>query len=284
MSGGTGDSTSTIGPLLQEARTAKGLTIEAAAAASKVPLSYIRLMEQEQFHLVPDPLYLTRFLKDYATFLGLDPKRVEAQLKDQISSARVSGLSHPVSSIGSRIDLRRLALYLLPAAAVIPLIFIGLSLFSGPPPTMPPAQTTPVLPSPETTAPPPEGLTVTQPSPQATPVGAEQPRGVAPAHPITDPAVQQPQSPSPRYRLLAEAKKTTWLGVSADGAPRREILLRSGETAQWSANNRFIVTIGNPRGVALSLNGRPVSLQGEPGQVIRNLALPGNGEPPLARQ
>ena len=285
MSSGTGDSTSTIGPLLQEARTAKGLTIEAAAAASKVPLSYVRLMEQEQFHLVPDLLYLTRFLKDYATFLGLDPKRVETQLKDQFNSARVDGLSHPVSSIGSRIELRRLALYLLPAVAVIPLIFIGLSLFSGPPPTMPPVQTRPLLPSTETTAPPQEGLAVTQPTPpQVTPAGAEQPRGVAPAHPITTPAVQQPQSPSPRYRLLAEAKNTTWLGVSTDGAPRRGALLRPGETAQWSANTGFVVTIGNSKGVALSLNGRPIPLKEEPGHVIRNLALPGNGGPPLAGQ
>ena len=284
MSSVAGDSTSTIGPLLREARTAKGLTIEAAAAASKVPLSFVRLMEQEQFHLVADPLYLIRFLREYATFLGLDPKRVEAQLKDQASSARVSGLSHPASSIGSRIDLRRLAMYLLPAVAVIPLIFIGLSLFSGPAPTMPPAQTAPPLPSAETAAPPPEGLTATQPSPQATSVGAEQPKGVTTARQIAAPAAQEPQGPPPRYRLQAEAKATTWVAVAADGAPRKEALLRPGEISQWSANNGFIVTIGNPGGVAISLNGRPISLKGEPGQVIRNLALPGNGELPLAGQ
>lgn len=266
MSDDTGDPTRTIGPILQEARTAKGLTIEAAAAASKVPLSYVRLMEQEQFHLVPDPLYLVRFLTEYATFLSLDPKQVEAQMKEQVNSARVSEPSHSVSSTGSQIDLRRLLIYLLPAAAVIPLIFIGLSLFSGSPPTMPPAQTTP-LPSAETATPPTGGLTAAPPSPQA-----------------TAPQAQEPQSPPSRYRLRAEAQEMTWLAVSADGAPRREILLRAGETAQWSANNRFTITIGNPRGVALSLNGRPVSLKGEPGQVIRDLALPGNGEPPLAGQ
>jgi cytoskeletal protein RodZ len=266
MSDDTGDSTKTIGPILQEARTAKSLTIEAAAAASKVPLSYVRLMEQEQFYLVPDPLYLIRFLTEYATFLGLDPKQVEAQLKEQVNSARVSESSHSVSSTGSQIDLRRLLIYLLPAAAVIPLIFIGLSLFSGSPPPMPPAQTTP-LPSAETTTPPTEGLPAAPPSLQT-----------------TAPQVQEPQGPPSRYRLRAEAQAMTWLAVSADGAPRREVLLRAGETAQWSANNRFTVTIGNPRGVALSLNGRPVSLKGEPDQVIRDLALPGDGGPPLAGQ
>src|SRR5574337_772951 len=178
MSGGTGDATSTIGPLLQGARTAKGLTIEAAAAGSKVPLSFVRLMEQEQFHLVPDSLYLTRFLTEYAAFLGLDPKQLLTQLKDQVNAARVSQLSHSVPPIGARVDLRRILMYLLPAAATIPLIFIGLSLFSGPPPTTPPAQTTAPPPSAETTTPLPEGLTTTQPGPQATSISAEQPRGV----------------------------------------------------------------------------------------------------------
>lgn len=278
-SSGTGEPTKTIGPILQEARTAKGLTLDAAAAASKVPLSFVRLLEQEQFHLVPDSLYLTRFLTEYAAFLGLDAKQLLAQLKGQMDSARMRELSHATPSIGSGIDLRRLLIYLLPAVALIPLIFIGLSLFSGPPPI----QTISTLPSAETGTPPPEGLIATQPGPQVTPLSAEQPRELAPAYPMNT-LPQEPRSPSPRYRLRAEAKETTWLGVSADGAPRRGVLLHSGETSEWSANNGFIVTLGNSEGVVLSLNGRSVSLKREPGRVIRNLALPEGGGAPLSGQ
>lgn len=278
MGGPEGNPTITIGQLLQDARTAKGLTIEAAAAASKVPLSFVRLMEQEQFHLVPDPLYLIRFMTEYCAFLGLDPKQVEAQWKDQAHSAGVSGLSHPVPSIGSRIDLRRLFVYLVPAVVAIPLIFIGLSLLSGRSPAPP-------LESQQTAEPTPEAGTATLlPGPQAAAVGAGQPEGMNPASPLTDPAVQRPQGPPPRYALKAEAKETTWIGVSADGAPRRQALLRPGETASWSANNGFVVTIGNSGGVALMLNGRPVPLKGARGQVIQNLALPENGGLPLAGQ
>lgn len=276
-----GDSTGTIGPLLQKARAAKGLSIEAAAAASKVPLSYVRLMEQEQFHLVPDPLYLTRFLMDYAAFLGLDPKPVEAQLRGQVSSIGVAGLSHPVPSPGLRIDLRRLAMYLLPAVAVIPLIFIGLSLWSGPPPAVPPTRQPELAESQETAASLPEAVTAIPPSSQLPSLSAGRPEELPPTHPVTGPTVQEPQGPPPRYRLRAEAKDTTWLAVSADGAPDRKALLRPGETASWWANNGFIVTIGNSGGVTLSLNGRPISLKGARGQVIRNLALPANDGPPL---
>lgn len=284
MSGNAGDSTRTIGPILQEARTAKGLTIEAAAGASKVPLSYVRLMEQEQFHLVPDSVYLTRFLTEYAVFLGLDPKRLLAQLKQQMDMVRTGGPSHSVSLMGSQIDLRRLLIYLLPAAAVIPLIFIGLSLFPDSPPTTPPTQTT-LLPSAETGKTPSESLTGAQGGPQATPSDAEQPTGVTPAKPTNATAIREPQGPPARYRLRADAKETTWLAVSVDGAPQREaLLLHPGKTAQWSANNKFTVTIGNPRGITLSLNNRVIALKGEPGQVIRDLVLPADGEPPPAGQ
>jgi cytoskeletal protein RodZ len=284
MGSAADNSTITIGPLLQEARTAKGFTIEAAAAASKVPLSFIRLMEQEQFHLVPDPLYLIRFLTEYATFLGLDPKQAAAQMKDQVNATRVSELPHPVPSIGSQIDLRRLAMYLLPAVVAIPLIFIGLSLLSGRPPASPPAPQPELSESQSTAVPLPESATAVPPSSQAPSLNSGQPEGVNPASPLTDPATQRFQGPPPRYRLKAEAKETTWLGVSADGAPRKGVLLRSGETAQWSANDGFVVTIGNSGGVALLLNGRPILLKGARGQVIQNLALPESSGPPLAGQ
>ena len=284
MSDSADDSAKTIGPILQEARTTKGLTIEAAAAASKVPLSFVRLMEQEQFHLVPDSLYLTRFLTDYASFLSLDPKQLSVQLKGQMDAARMREPSHPASLIGSQIDARRLLIYLLPAAAVIPLIFIVLSLFSGPSPTVPPAQTIPALPQAETGATLPESPNAAQPLPQTAPVSAEPSKEAAPAHPITATPIQEPQSTPSRYQLRAEAKVTTWLAVAADGAPRKQALLRPGETAHWTANDRFTVTIGNSEGVVLTLNGRPIALKGGPGLVIKNLVLPGDGERPFAGQ
>ena len=74
MDSGAGSTEVTVGQLLKEARSAKGLTIEAAAVSSKVPLSVVRLMEEEQFHLLPDPLYVLRFLLEYSVALGLDPK------------------------------------------------------------------------------------------------------------------------------------------------------------------------------------------------------------------
>lgn len=280
----TDSSVKTIGPILQEARTAKDLTIEAAAAASKVPLSFVRLLEQEQFHLVPDSLYLTRFLTEYAAFLGLDSKQLLAQLKAQVDSSRVREVPHPSSSIGAHLDTRRLLIYLLPAAAVIPLIFIGLSLFSGPQPTTPPVQQSDAPLSQETVAPTPEAMTVVPSVPQAASPGQGQPMASTPTQQqAIAPQTPQPQPQPARYTLRAEAKDTTWISLSADGTPWKGVLMRPGETLQWSANNRFVVTIGNIKGVAVSLNGRPIALKGDSGLVIRNLVLPTEGAPPAGQ-
>ena len=117
MDSGASGPKETIGRLLQDARSAKGLTMEAAAAGSKVSLSFVRLMEQEQFHLIPDPSYIIRFLREYSAFLGLDAKQVEALFRRQVTPARAIAPLQGAVSLSSRIQPRRLLLYLLPAVA-----------------------------------------------------------------------------------------------------------------------------------------------------------------------
>ena len=258
-----GSAEATVGQLLKEARSARGLTIEAAAAASKIPLHLARLMEEQQFHLLPDPFYVIRFLRDYSVALGLDPKQVETRFRRQVHPPRSSAPLQPPSSIGSRIPVRRLLLYLLPAAAAVPLIFIVLSLFSGRSPA-PPASQEPQPPQPQ------------EVSPQPSQVGPAPP---PPGPQEASPGALAPQSQPSRYTLRAEAKETTWLAVSVDGSARREVLLRAGGAAQWSASKGFVVTIGNAEGIALSLNGKLVTLTGGPNRVVQDLTLPGDAGP-----
>ncbi len=266
MSSGTGSETIPIGRLLQEARSAKGLTIEAAAAASKVSLPFVRLMEEEQFHLIPDPMYILRFLSEYSTSLGLDPKQVETQFRRQMKSPMASAPPQAAALTGSRINVRRLLLYLVPAAAAIPLMFIVLSLFSGRPPELPSSGRPPQFPSPQETAPqPPPGGGVDPSSPQEPPLAAAAAKGPNPAQPVAALGAGESQPEPSRYTLKAEAKETTWLAMSADGAARQQAVLRPGEVAQWSADKGFVVTIGNSGGIALSLNGKPVTLERGPG-------------------
>ncbi|MCI0410649.1 MAG: DUF4115 domain-containing protein [Acidobacteria bacterium] len=283
MDEGAGSTEITVGQLLKEARSAKSLTVEAAAISSKVPLYLVRLMEEEQFHLLPDPFYVMRFLLEYSGALGLDPKQVETRFRRQVHLPRSSAPLQPLASIGSRIQLRRLLLYLLPAAAAAPLILIMLSLFSGRAPDLPPPREPQSPPLQEVASPPAQVGQTPSTSPQGVSPGAERPAREQPTQPVTAPDVLAPRSQPSRYTLRAEAKETAWLAVSVDGTARREVVLQAGSAAEWSANKGFVVTIGNARGIALSLNGKLVPLTGDRNRVIQDLTLPGDGKPGMTR-
>ncbi len=69
-----------ISLLLKRRREAKGLSLQATAAATRVPLRYLRHIEGDgPPDLLSDELYLVPFLRTYATFLDLDPSSAVAE-------------------------------------------------------------------------------------------------------------------------------------------------------------------------------------------------------------
>src|SRR5262249_4383397 len=73
--------------------------------------------------------------------------------------------------------------------------------------------------------------------------------------------------------LQATAVADTWLRVEIDGDKRHTLLLTSGKSVQWEANERFRLTIGNVRGTRLALNGQEIALQAGRGNVMRDFLL-----------
>jgi hypothetical protein len=79
------------------------------------------------------------------------------------------------------------------------------------------------------------------------------------------------------HLLRVQAREPTWIQVTIDGHLAKDLLLQPGQTAEWSAQTGFTVTLGNAGGVALTLNGHDLPALGKSGQVIRNLRLPSQG-------
>ncbi len=66
--------------LLKHRREAKGLSLQATAAATRVPLRYLRHLEGDgPPDILSDELYLVPFLRTYATFLDLDASSAVAE-------------------------------------------------------------------------------------------------------------------------------------------------------------------------------------------------------------
>jgi transcriptional regulator with XRE-family HTH domain len=64
---------SPLGETLRRARQARGVTVEDAQRATRIPRRYLEALEEENFALLPAPVYARGFLRSYSGYLGLDP-------------------------------------------------------------------------------------------------------------------------------------------------------------------------------------------------------------------
>ncbi|HYB42509.1 MAG TPA: RodZ domain-containing protein, partial [Candidatus Methylomirabilis sp.] len=101
------------------------------------------------------------------------------------------------------------------------------------------------------------------------------------AMPVPAPVHEPPLAPAggpadgaASQRLIVRAIEPTWLRIQSDDGRVAEELLAAGTTREWTAEKRFVLTIGNAGGVQIELNGRPMAPLGARGAVIRQLELP----------
>lgn len=64
---------SPLGETLRRARQSRGTTIEDAERVTRIPRKYLEALEQENYSILPAPVYARGFLRSYAGYLGLDP-------------------------------------------------------------------------------------------------------------------------------------------------------------------------------------------------------------------
>lgn len=81
-------------------------------------------------------------------------------------------------------------------------------------------------------------------------------------------------APKSAHSLYVKATEDTWIKIRIDDAAEPiDVLLRTGESVSWKADNNFSIIVGNAGGVALSLDGSPLGPLGKSGEVI-SLRLP----------
>ncbi len=62
-----------LGETLRRARLEKAITFEDAERVTRIPRKYLEALEQENFGILPAPVYARGFLRSYAGYLGLNP-------------------------------------------------------------------------------------------------------------------------------------------------------------------------------------------------------------------
>jgi cytoskeleton protein RodZ len=272
----------TLGLMLQERREARGLSREQAAEQSRVQLVFVRALEEDDYRLLPDGMYLGRFVWEYARFLGIDPEVAVATFRRQVRrQGEVTPLARSIPRLAT-VPWRQIGWATGALLAVLPLAFIILSLVGkegpGPPPDGPregdrSLGTAPGMP-PETGG------------ERGVPAEPRERSGSSPEQSVTfrEPAAIPPPGGrggddlgrTKRHVLVVRARELTWLAVQADGKESQETLLREGETVRWEADQGFTLTLGNAGGLDMTFDGRPVRPPGERGEVVRGFRLQGS--------
>ncbi len=230
-----------IGEQLRAAREARGISLEEAAAGTRIKRTYLEALEDEAFSLLPSPAHARGFLRRYARWLGLD----EAVLLSEWDGMATAVPPTRPSRMPSMFELTRiptrLALPWRPFAAIglAALLIMGVvSLIRGPWRArsigLPPAPTVTGAPS--------------IPSATATPASV---------------------AALPMLRLEVEASEHVWVRIQADGQVVYQGLLRPGETRAWEARSTLQLDTGNAAALQVRLNGRPEGPLGGRGEIVR---------------
>src|SRR5437763_12474709 len=70
-----------IGPTLRDARLRARIDMAAVEARTKIRAKYLRAMENEEWDMIPGPVYVKSFLRTYGDYLGLDSRMLVEEFK-----------------------------------------------------------------------------------------------------------------------------------------------------------------------------------------------------------
>lgn len=269
-------SATSLGGHLRALREAKGSSLEDMARSTRVGIRHLEALEEERLSDLPAPVFVRGFIRAYCSFLREAPDEAlghyEALAGERAAAQAANAPPRPRTTWAPGSVLMGLALLVILGIA---LVVINLSVkrtggtsvaapkmdvsasMSGP---VPAPQAVPVPAPAEAPRPAPA------PSPTATPL-AVRPAPAAPPAPARS-------APSGPHRLMIKAVDTTWIRVQPDEGRATEELLPAGASREWSAERRFLVTIGNAGGVEVALNGKTLPPLGPKGTVIQRLELP----------
>lgn len=257
-----------IGETLRKTREASGLDLQEIARTLKIRHEHLRAIEGNDFEKLPADVFTIGYIREYAKFLKIsaDPL-IEAYKEIRHMEDRTVEII-PESLPGKKIPVsRRMLLYLL----IITALITAVAFLTYSRPKTPAKETREIIAQPaaptgndekKLPAPQPEPVAVPaptpQPAPELKPAPASQPTSVA--------------APG-RYILRATAVENTWLRVDMDDGRREEMLMKSGESKEWTSQKGFSLWLGNAGGIRLILNNKDLGIPGLSGHTLR-LKLP----------
>ncbi|MFC1566576.1 helix-turn-helix domain-containing protein [bacterium] len=213
-----------LGELLKTARTKKNLTVEQVADKTRVRHSYIRAFESEIFDGLPADVYSKGFLKIYAEFLGLNQdEMVELYMKQRYPKPKMmQQVRQGPVDVAKTIDGKMILKEFHRRAKSKFMLLFGLFAVSFLIFSM-------VFPS--------KYLSYSMP------------------------VAKTPNYNDDILRIRVFAKQNTWVRVRLNNQIEYQGIIRKDKAKYWKVEDKdFKLKTGNPRGIAVSINGQYVNI------------------------
>jgi cytoskeletal protein RodZ len=237
-----------LGMRLAQLRQQQEISIEEVARATRIQPRLLRAIEEGNLDVLPEPVYIQSFLRQYAEALGLDGSEfaIAFPARFGLPELRPSWRSLPGA------QLRPVHLYLLYMFLIVSAVN-GLSYFLNR------SSTQAQLPEVQRLQPAP-GVVIGPVNPLQTP-----------ATPMNNVAAKPGAQKSVRVGLTLTSQ--SWVRVVADGKTEYEGVLSEGAQKTWVADKQVVVRAGNAGGVMVTYNDSQAKQLGQPG-AIEEMAFP----------
>jgi cytoskeleton protein RodZ len=285
-----------LGEWLRLRREDLGISLEQAEEQTRIRVRYLQALEAEDLEALPDPVVGRGFLRNYAAYLGLDPKQAIERYAHSGAPAQPEPLPVrraepftgefepvPLHEMPGWLSRRRWSLVVLAGLVLVALIAVGIwwtypNLIA----LLPRRQLDPTRTAVPTFTHQPAiaNLSTATHTPTATRVETVAPTAVSEAQPpptlelTLTPTFTPLPSPTPSPPIYTGIflelvfTDTSWIQVTTDGVRQFQGELGNGTYRSWYAEQRLELRIGNAGAVSLTVNGQPLGHLGAPGDVV----------------
>jgi transcriptional regulator with XRE-family HTH domain len=253
------------GRILREARAASGKSLEELAAATRINARFLAEIEAGTGFSLP-AIYRRTFVRTYARALGLDPETlppdsptepvsVPAAAEPAAPPALAQGPPVEVvmtSRLGSNpfAEKSQMRTMVIVVALLVTALYFSVRWFASGPEVGQPV--TAAAAAPETTA---------ASRPERLPAFSAGPGGSGAA------------SPADSLVLHATTTESVWVHIVIDNDSTIEYTLPPRYAITLRAKDNFLLAVGNPAGLSVSLNGRKLDVLGTGTRPVKNVFL-----------
>ena len=238
-----------VGARLRAAREAKQISLREIAETTKISVSALEALEENDVAQLPGGIFTRAFVRSYAAEVGLDPEetmrdfvaQVPAEEFDEDKKYDNRSREHDLFESQQRMAWTVLKLVAIGLPVVGLLLYLGTRAVTGTDaPEAPPA-----------------------PAPVERPVRIEPP---APAEPMS-------QGP---LTIVLRPRADCWVSLRVDGESVFERVMQAGERESYAADDEIILNVGDAGAFAFAINQQVGRSLGASGEVVTARITPQN--------